>query len=412
MTNWSTTKNMPKRAVRRDDLIVIKKELEHFLGDDILRDASTLTDLNINWSEVQRRHGRAHPVWRMWNAFLYDIDQSNSTKRLHLSWKSMYLISLLNTWNDIKDIKNVFRILNKLRHRNEFEAAIFEANIVGSYNAMGMNIVIPDDRGADFHITSKDGTVVYVEVKRIQDKSYTEEPYLEELKRAVQKIVTKAEISYHITVRLCCYLDAPLLKLIINNVAEIAKRYFIGTRSLQDGNVEMHYRYLGPWHRRQVIPFYWTDESLHGSRWCNAIMNEDGSSQYWGAGALDIYPYTEYAILPRIILQIRKAERKMSRRTPNILHVELPFKDRWQVLCILDTNYEKLLNYINKKALKISALVISASVKNNNMSSKSSAIDHLHTIVPNFYSYCSLPKDIKLLGAVNSVQNELEQFLV
>ena len=122
----------------------IKKQKESFrqlLGEEFIRGAEEYSQLYAQGELKQQPKGYT-PFFDFWHSYNLDIETSQKQKQLVLSPRTYFLFDLLDQLYMISDLPNFLRIVKKLRVKNTFYSAAYEASVAALYKSFySLNII-------------------------------------------------------------------------------------------------------------------------------------------------------------------------------------------------------------------------------------------------------------------------------
>ena len=115
--------------VNQNNLESYISDFELFLGKSFIDDANNYIE-NNNVGIKNCTDKKVHPFYKYWNSYINDIKNTKEHNKLHISRDTVFILELLSNIKDIKNKKNISRIIHSLLQHNTFYSAVFESQIL------------------------------------------------------------------------------------------------------------------------------------------------------------------------------------------------------------------------------------------------------------------------------------------
>lgn len=415
----------------------LSNELRSLLGEIFFAehvDSFSIDGLSLRDGFIKKQN--AHPLSLMWKTFLRDISICEQRGTLLLNSDSIICLHALMYLKNLKDVRNIERLINDLRIKGKFYSTIFEARIASEYRSKGYKIEIQDETGivkggiCDFFVTI-DGQKIFIECKSLSDLLQNERKLWNELFIRVINMLEQKNLSWNIEIYLGKEIESEDLKTICSLLKRDINLKVIETRYLADNSVIIKKEGIKKETLDKIQRTFTISSNTLGDKGQIAVdekklahlskngmqltdnqfdlesegllitkfkMLNGGIPSSLSAFRVSIFPHANFDLTKRIIANLKKASKQIPRDEMGIVHIAVPNTIANQLVRIVDSSYYDIFGKLKRNHGRINAIVVYGQFLERN---PWGPLLSLHYIIPNLNPNKSLPKNFEILGVEN-----------
>lgn len=350
-------------AVNQNNLESYISDFELFLGKSFIDDANNYIE-NNNVGIKNCTNKKVHPFYKYWNSYINDIKNTKEHNKLHISRDTVFILELLSNIKDIKNKKNISRIIHSLLQHNTFYSAVFESQILAYYSSM-YNIEIIEEnqrekeKSPDFLLQTNDKNI-YIECKALEDFEISNNIEYQKIIQNLSDYCQKKQKSNSIIIKTGENFSKSNTNLILSKIHHlINKNSNIETR-IDEFDIEVIIQKILEWDS----PMYGGIGVNHPSNVSFNLLYQmeilsNGIPEYKNLILIGIESKPILNFEKRINNEITRARKQLMHDQYNILHIQLPISNDINFEKYIDDNYNNIKEYLENYARKINAVIIS-----------------------------------------------------
>lgn len=378
----------------------IKKQKESFrqlLGEEFIRGAEEYSQLYAQGELKQQPKGYT-PFFDFWHSYNLDIETSQKQKQLVLSPRTYFLFDLLDQLYMISDLPNFLRIVKKLRVKNTFYSAAYEASVAALYKSFySLNIIEEgNSKSPDFDITLPSTEKVYIECKSLEDFSLGKGLLYQQFLTKIEKTCRVNSKSNKIILQTSNNIDQNATNLIIRRVRDLLLNDQYGDHVLNINEKIFNCRITKIANWDQCI---YGGISVHHPINCESftvthqfkiLPSRIQENKNIILVAVENYPILDFE--KRIKSEIARARKQLPHGSCNILHIQLPISGALDFEQYINNNYDDIQRLLEKSTSNINAVIISKSTYN---SKNAKNFPYQFALIPNDRAATNMPVNFR-----------------
>lgn len=399
-------------TVSLEKLDYLHKEIEEFFGEEMIGALEVLSSDIKGMTAHSRAEALAHPLAPVWKQFKKEMLRSKKESVLLFSEKSVKFLELYDSLLAISELDNFERINSRIRKKDHFYSAAFEAKIASSYLEEGCSVEIVDEAGSsrspDFLIRTDEGGKIYVECKSLEDKKRTEIFLWDQLFPRIRNTLDRYRREWSIFIAPENILSGSDLDVIAKTIELAAEQGKVGDLKCPGFIIRVRENPSLLKAKNGEISIGRGDSDLLYMEFDIATSTPPDFSVK-NIRALSIEQFFTPNQFDRIDNALKTANKQLCEDTPYVVHVELPEGKGDKITEVVDFCYDRLLGKVKVDYKNVSILVISSFIFSDDQSFDTCGSREFHVLIPNYASRNNLPKGFGVLGSCLP-SNDVRQF--
>ncbi len=349
--------------VNQNNLESYISDFELFLGKSFI-DAANNYIANNNVGIKNCTDKKVHPFYKYWNSYINDIKNTKEHNKLHISRETIFILELLSNIKDIKNKKNISRIINSLLQHNTYYSAVFETQILAYYSSRyNIEIIeenqIEGEKSPDFLLQTNNKNI-YIECKALEDFEINNNIEYQKIIQKLNDYCQKKQKSNSVIIKTGENFSKSNTNNILSKIYCLINKNSNIVTKIDELGIEVIIQKISEWDK----PIYGAIKINHPNNANFTIQTQmkilnNGTIEQRNLILVGIEAKPILNFEKRINNEITKARKQLKSDKCNLLHLQLPISDDINFEKYIDENYNNIKEYIENYARRINAVIIS-----------------------------------------------------